>query len=43
MAGADALRRVPVQACKNYANPHDRGEMPEYFQAGLTHYMFKRG
>ena len=39
MPGADARRRVSVQRCKPCANPHDRGDMPKYLQAGLTQYV----
>ena len=39
MPGAGARRRVSVQRCKPCANPHDRGDMPKYFPAGLTQYV----
>ena len=37
--GADARRRVSIQRFKPCANPHDRGDMPKYFPAGLTQYV----
>ena len=34
--GSDARRRVAIEPCKPYANPHDSSDMLKYLPAGLT-------
>ena len=40
MPGEDAHRRASVQRCKPCSNRHDHADMPKYFPAGLTQYVF---
>ena len=37
--GSDARRRVAIERCKPYANPHGSSDMPKYIPAGLTQYV----
>ena len=39
LSGSDARRRVTIERCKPYANPHDSGDMPKYLPKGLTQYV----
>ena len=39
MSGTDAHRRVSVERCKLYTNPHNRVDMPKYLPDGLTQYV----
>lgn len=41
MVGAGARRRVSVQCCMPYANPHDRGNRLKYLPAGSRKYVLK--
>ena len=39
LPGWDARRRVAIERCKPWANPHDSSDMPKYLPAGLTQYV----
>ena len=39
LPGSETRRRVAIERCKPYANPHDSSDMPKHLPAGLTQYV----